>query len=138
MAGWAEDTLAALRRDGFRGGGARRAVIQALGAEDCCLSAPDMVARLHASGHEVGVASVYRVLDLLVERGHVQKLDVGAGSALYEARHGHHHHHVVCGNCGKVEPFDDPALEVALERAQARLGAAAHEVVLHAPCDDCG
>ncbi|MHB8470135.1 MAG: Fur family transcriptional regulator [Gaiellaceae bacterium] len=140
MIAWADETLGALRRAGFRGGGARRAVIRVLGDEHCCLSAPEILARLRERGDEVGPASVYRVLDLLVERGHVQKLDVGAGSALYEARHDHgHHHHVVCGSCGKVEPFADPALEAALERAQARLGhaAATHEVVLHAPCGEC-
>ena len=141
MRSWVEETLADLRRAGYRGGGARRAVIRLLGEEDCCLSAQQIVNRLREEEHDIAPASVYRVLDLLVEHGYVQKLDVGAGTALYEARHRHgHHHHVVCGNCGKVEPFDDPELEQALEQAQARLGhaAATHEVVLHSHCDDCG
>ena len=50
-----------------------------------------------------------------------------------------HHHHLVCDDCGKVEPFTDETLERALERAAGRLGYAMeqHEVVLRGACDDC-
>jgi Fur family ferric uptake transcriptional regulator len=50
-----------------------------------------------------------------------------------------HHHHVVCDDCGKVEPFADPSLERAIDAASERLGYAveAHEVVLHGACGAC-
>ena len=89
----------------------------------------------------MGVASVYRALDTLVELRLVQRVDIGDGIARFEpAREGHdHHHHLVCDDCGKVEPFTDETLERALERAAGRLGYAMeqHEVVLHGACDDC-
>jgi Fur family ferric uptake transcriptional regulator len=84
---------------------------------------------------------VYRVLDLLVSEGYVQKIDVGAGMSRYEPIHsgGEHHHHLVCDSCGKVEPFADSGLERALGRVEQRSGydVSVHDVVLHGACDTC-
>jgi Fur family transcriptional regulator, ferric uptake regulator len=137
---WRERTGTALREAGFRAGGAREAVLDALAGQDCCASAQEIHERLRAGGRAAGIASVYRVLDQLAELRLVQRVDVGDGVARYEPAHGDdHHHHVVCGDCGKVEPFSDPSLETAIERASGRLGYAvdAHEVVLRGECGDC-
>ena len=137
---WLEATRAALREAGFRSGGARTAVLEALARETCCVSAQELHARLRADGRTVGVATVYRALDTLAELRLVQRVDVGDGIARYEVALGdRHHHHVVCGDCGKVEPFSDPTLERALEQVSSRVGyvVAGHEVVLRGECDDC-
>jgi Fur family ferric uptake transcriptional regulator len=139
--GWVDGTLGALRDDGYRNGGARRAVVELLGRQDCCLTAQEIFDRLRGEGRQVGIASVYRVLDLLSDKGLVQRIDVGGGSARYEPVHasGEHHHHLVCDDCGKVEPFEDAALEAALARIAGGRGYAleAHEVVLHGGCGAC-
>jgi Fur family transcriptional regulator, ferric uptake regulator len=137
---WLETTRTALREAGLRSGGARAAVVEGLAREPCCVSAQELHARLRAEGRTVGVATVYRVLDTLAELRLVQRVDVGDGIARYEpALDEGHHHHVVCGDCGKVEPFSDPTLERALEQASARVGyaVAGHEVVLRGECGDC-
>jgi Fur family ferric uptake transcriptional regulator len=138
---WTEQTLSGLNAAGYRSGGARRAVVQLLARQGCCLTAQQIFDTLRQEGRPIGAASVYRVLDLLVEAGFVQKLDIGTGTAYYERRHddGEHHHHVVCTSCGKVQAFADAELERALVRAQERLGysGATHELVLHAACADC-
>ncbi len=66
----------------------------------------------------------------------------GDGIARFEAalpEGEHHHHHLVCSDCGRVEPFSDDGLELALERVAGKLGYAMdqHEVVLHGACGDC-
>ena len=138
---WSEDALGALRSDGFRRGGARQAIIELLGRQPCCLSAIEIFDTLRAEGTQVGIASVYRVLDLLVERRLVQRVDVGGGHVRYEPVHksGEHHHHVVCDDCGKIGAFSDAELERALREVEGRIGysIAAHEVVLHGECADC-
>jgi Fur family transcriptional regulator, ferric uptake regulator len=137
---WLETTRDALREAGLRSGGARTAVVEALAREPCCVSAQELHGRLREGGRTVGVATVYRVLDTLAELRLVQRVDVGDGIARYEpALAEEHHHHVVCGDCGKVEPFSDPTLERALEQASARVGyaVAGHEVVLRGECGDC-
>jgi Fur family ferric uptake transcriptional regulator len=139
--GWVDGTLGALRDDGYRNGGARRAVVELLGRQDCCLTAQEIFDRLRGEGRQVGIASVYRVLDLLSDKGLVQRIDVGGGSARYEPVHasGEHHHHLVCDDCGKVEAFADDELELVLGRVESRTGysVAAHDVVLRGACADC-
>jgi len=138
---WADDTIARLRARGHRTGSAQRAVVHLLAAQDCCLSAQEIFDHLRASDRAVGLASVYRVLDLLADGGFVQRIDVGAGVARFEPAHatGDHHHHLVCDDCGKVEAFSDERLEQALRQVEGRVGyaVAAHEVVLHGECTDC-
>ena len=139
---WITETTAALARAGYRSGGARRAVIELLGRQDCCLSAQEIFDLLRADGRAVGIASVYRVLDLLTEKGFVQRVDIGAGTARYEPAHSageHHHHHLVCDDCGRVEAFADDELERALAKVERRTGysVAGHDVVLRGACRDC-
>ena len=138
---WAEHTLGELLGKGFRNGGARRAVIELLSAQDCCLTAQEIFDGLRASGRRVGIASVYRVLELLTAEGFVQRIDLGAGTSRYEPIRpgGDHHHHLVCDSCGKVEAFEDPGLEQAIHRLEDTSGyaVAGHDVVLHGACADC-
>ena len=137
---WTEQTLALLTAEGFRRGGARRAVIELLGHEDCCLSAQEIFDTLRARKRRVGIATVYRVLELLSERGLVQRVELGSGTARYEAmRREAHHHHFVCEGCGKIEAFADSGLERALQRVEgsSRYEVAAHDVVLRGACREC-
>ena len=138
---WTEETLADLGEAGYRSGGARRAVIELLGRQDCCLTAQEIFDGLRAEGRTVGLASVYRVLELLSEKGFVQRIDVGAGTTRFEPLHrsGEHHHHLVCDDCGKVEAFADEELERAMRRVEGRTGysVAGHDIVLRGACRDC-
>ena len=96
---------------------------------------------MRARGARVGIASVYRALDGMDELGLVQRIDLGDGVARFEPAHagGDHHHHLVCDDCGKVEPFEDAGLESAIERVADGRGytVAAHDVVLRGACEDC-
>lgn len=138
---WAEATVGVLLRKGLRKGGARRAVIELLATQDCCLSAQQIFDRLRDSGRTVGIASIYRVLELLTSEGLVQKLDLGSGVARYEPVRSasHHHHHLVCKSCGKVEAFEDRELERAIHRLQEDSGyvVSGHDVLLRGSCSDC-
>src|SRR5581483_11955080 len=94
---WADATLNALLAKGLRRGGARRAIVELLGEQHCCLTAQEIQDKLRASDRKVGIASVYRILDLLTSEGFVQKIDLGSGIYRYEPiqPHGDHHHHLV-------------------------------------------
>ena len=139
--GWSESALARLRETSGRSGGARRLVVEFLGDQDCCLSAQEIHDGVRAAGSRIGIASVYRALEGLDELGLAQRVDLGDGVARFERAEagGEHHHHLVCDDCGKVEPFEDHALEAAIERVSVGRGysVAAHDVVLRGACDDC-
>ena len=138
---WTEHTLSELKRAGHKAGGARSAVVSLLAGQHCCLSAQEIFDALRAEGRKVGIASVYRVLELLSGLQLVQRIDVGDGVARYEPAHpgGEHHHHLVCDDCGRVVAFEDERLEQALDGLSGRLGheIAAHDVVLRGECSDC-
>jgi Fur family transcriptional regulator, ferric uptake regulator len=138
---WANDALETLDRAGYRRGGARRAVVDLLGRQSCCLSAQEIFDGLRKARRPVGIASVYRALDALVDLRLVKRVDAGDGIARYEPApsNGEHHHHLVCRDCGRVEAFTDPQLERAIDRVAGGLGYAVdeHEVVLTGACADC-
>ena len=138
--GWTEHARAVLSRSGHRSGEARAAVIELLGEQRCCLSAQEIFDALRHAHRPVGFATVYRVLDVLLQRGLIQRVDLG-GVARYEPAlaSGEHHHHLVCDDCGRVEPFADAPLERALERVGGGLEyeIGAHDVVLRGSCVDC-
>lgn len=138
---WSDATLESLRRQGHRDGGARRAVIELLGRQQCCLTAHEIFDSVRRERGRIGIASVYRSLEQLARDGFVQRIDFGAGTSRFEPirTDGHHHHHVVCDDCGKVEAFADDELERALRSVEARsdYAIANHEVVLRGACGDC-
>jgi Fur family transcriptional regulator, ferric uptake regulator len=136
LAEWVETASVAVGR----GGKARHAVIQHLARQDCCLSATEIFDGVRAEGKAVGLASIYRALEQLSKLRLVQRVDLG-DVARYEPAlpSGDHHHHVVCDDCGKVEPFSDNPLEVALDGLGGRLGyeLEGHDVLLRGSCAEC-
>jgi Fur family transcriptional regulator, ferric uptake regulator len=138
---WLEHAVGELRRAGYRTGGARTAVVELLAQQNCCLSAQEIFDELREQDRRVGIASVYRSLDVLVGMKLVQRLEMGEGIARYEPAHagGNHHHHVVCEQCGTVAAFEDDRLEEAVEGLAGRLGyeLEGHEVVLRGRCPNC-
>jgi Fur family ferric uptake transcriptional regulator len=140
-ADWKENAIQALSDAGHRAGGARTAVVEAMARQSCCLSARELEARLRRSGSGVGLASVYRALDVLHGLALVQRVDLGDGEVRYEPvlPGGEHHHHAVCDSCGKVTAFEDERLEEDLDRLASRLrhSIKTHELVIHGACGQC-
>lgn len=138
---WTTDALESLEAAGYRRGGARAAVVDLLGRQNCCLSAQEIFDRLRKARRPVGIASVYRALEVLADLRLVKRVDAGDGIARFEPApvDGDHHHHLVCRDCGKVEAFSDSRLERAIDRVAGGLGYSVdeHEVVLVGACEDC-
>ena len=141
MSTWTEHALTTLEREGYRAGAARRTVVELLGRQACCLSAKEITAALRDEGREVGLASVYRALELLDQLRLVQRLDAGEGVVRYEPAHdsGHHHHHIVCDRCGDFATYEDEDLERAIGALAERLSwqVGSHDVVLRGTCPRC-
>lgn len=138
---WAEHALAMLGEAGYRRGGARTAVVEALARHDCAVSALALEEELRRRKVHVGRASIYRALDVLEELGLVQRFEVERGIASYERvnLNGHHHHHAICRSCGRMEPFEDRSLERAIKQVSdlVPFEIAEHDVVLRGLCERC-
>jgi Fur family transcriptional regulator, ferric uptake regulator len=138
---WTDHAHLKLSRAGHRAGGAREEVLGLLARQDCCLSAQEIHDALRTGGGKaVGLASVYRALDVLAQLKLVHRIDVD-GVACYEPADpsGDHHHHAICDRCGKLDPFEDAEIERLLHDVGERLGyeIGAHDVVLRGACPDC-
>ena len=103
-------------------------------------SAQEIHDRLRDEGRGVGLASVYRALELLANLKLVHRVEVD-GTACFEPADpsGEHHHHAICERCGKLAPFEDAELERLLDGVGARLGyeIGGHDVVLRGACPEC-
>ena len=141
MGDWTAHALTTLEREGYRAGPARRTVVELLGRQHCCLSAKEIEEALRAEGREVGLASVYRALEVLDQLKLVQRLDAGEGVVRYEpaTSGGEHHHHIVCDRCGGFATYEDAELEQAIHRLAERLSwtVGSHDVVLRGTCPGC-
>lgn len=138
---WQDHARAVLAAAGHRNAQGRSALIELLDSQPCALTAQEIDRTLRARGRPVGLATVYRNLELLVELKLVGRLDVGQGTARFERLlpTGEHHHHLVCDRCGRVTPFDDHGLEQSIQRLsrQVDFQVAEHDVVLHGACATC-
>ena len=127
-----------LSREGLKRGGARERVIELLADQAVRAQRGRDRGRAASRGRPTGRASIYRVLDLLVEHGLVERLAVGDGQARFERADpdGEHHHHLVCDRCGRLVAFDDPGLERAIDSLSERLGVRieSHDVLLRGAC----
>ncbi len=138
---WVGHAHATLERDGYRLSAPRSAIVETLADLGCSVTAKEIADRLHERGHDVGVASIYRTLDLLDRLRLAKRVDSGEGVARYEPvdPSGEHHHHLVCGSCGEVRAFEDTELERAIERLANRVDYTVdgHDVTLRGECPAC-
>jgi len=75
------------------------------------LSAEDLYKKLLEQGDEVGVATVYRVLNQFDDAGIVTRHHFEGGKSVFELANQQHHDHLVCLKCGEVIEFNDHLIE---------------------------
>lgn len=91
---------------------------------------------------EIGLATVYRTVQLLEDLGVVSKLDLNDGCYRYELVHedeNHHHHHLICSNCGKVIEVQGDLLEVLEHEIESKYDFKIknHSVKFYGICNEC-
>ena len=107
------------------------------------LSAEDVHDILRTEKAEIGLATVYRTLELLSDLGILQKMEFGDGCSRYEVNDTdptrHHHHHLICTKCGKVEEFDEDLLESLEADIERKTGFRTldHQVKFFGICKEC-
>jgi Fur family ferric uptake transcriptional regulator len=90
----------------------RERVAELVLASDDHLSVVQIRRALRERGAAVGLATIYRTMDLLVKSGLVRAHDFGQGFRRYEPMPGQaHHHHLICVRCGAVAEFAHERLE---------------------------
>lgn len=128
----------ALRTAGLRATSQRIEVLAALSGVHDDATAQSLHERLHAAGHELGLATVYRTLATLVEVGLVDAMQHGHGTCYRVCAPGHHHH-LTCVACHTVIEVHDCEVGSWAGRVAANHGFSdvRHIVELRGTCADC-
>lgn len=91
---------------------------------------------------EVGLATVYRTVQLLLELKLIEKLNLDDGYIRYEIggySDKHQHHHLICTNCGKVLEVKDDLLDELESRIihSYKFKITDHNVKFYGYCSEC-
>jgi len=135
----ARDAGAILRRVGIRSTPQRLEVLKALTSVPNDATAQELHARLRRRGSRIGLATVYRTLAALSERGIIDTLTHRQGEASYRLCGEGHHHHLTCTSCNRVVELEGCSLEAWLAEVGRQQGftLTSHQVELAGLCSDC-
>jgi Fur family ferric uptake transcriptional regulator len=101
-----------LRKAGLKVTQPRKLILELLDAKrNKHLTADDIYRLLIQAGEDIGLATVYRVLNQFEAAGLVVKHNFEGGQAYYELDSGEHHDHMVCVETGKVIEFSNKEIE---------------------------
>ncbi len=117
----------------------RQVVTEALNELDQFRSAQDIHTLLTERGETVGLATVYRTLQLLAEAEIVDVVRSDAGESLYRQCSTGHHHHLVCRACGRTIEIEGPAVERWADAEAAKHGFSdvSHVLEVFGTCGNC-
>ncbi|MBP3232414.1 transcriptional repressor [Anaerovibrio sp.] len=109
------------------------------------LSAEEVHRILRDKDYDIGLATVYRTLELMCspEMGILQKMEFGEKKARYELKkfepNAHQHHHLICKKCDKVIEFSEDMLEELEEKIakECNFKIIDHQVIFYGYCQEC-
>jgi len=117
----------------------RQVVADALAELETFCSAQEIHAMLTERGETVGLATVYRTLQLFTESGDLDALRGDDGETRYRQCSSGHHHHLVCRACGRTVEVEGPTVERWADRVSAEHGftQVSHQLEIFGNCPDC-
>lgn len=135
-----------LKEKGLKVTKQRLAVLQTLAKyPGSHLAAEELFELMHKEYPEIGLATIYRTLQLLHEMQLIDSIHLNDGCVRYEMGHvfeedsRHSHHHLICQVCGRVIPFTDDLLEELEAHIEAETGFQVldHELKVYGRCREC-
>lgn len=135
-----------LRERGLKVTNQRLLILETLArSEDRHLTVEEIYDSVKEQCPGIGLATVYRNIQLLLSLNLIESISLGDGCARYEIGKlqadikEHRHHHLICKECGKVISFRDDLLEELEEKIHRTVSFQVmdHEVKLYGYCKDC-
>ncbi|AEF03360.1 ferric iron uptake transcriptional regulator [Alteromonas naphthalenivorans] len=102
------------------------------------ISAEDVYKILIEQEEEIGLATVYRVLNQFDDAGILNRHHFEGGKSVFEISHKEHHDHLVCLKCGKVIEFEDDIIEQRQDMIAKKhnIKLTHHSLYLYGECTD--
>ncbi|HEV7726729.1 MAG TPA: transcriptional repressor [Modestobacter sp.] len=117
----------------------RAAVVTVFDGLEGFHSAQEVHARMRASGDSIGLSTVYRAVQSLVDDGELDSIRTDTGEAVYRRCSTQHHHHLVCRSCGRAVEVAGPAVERWADRVADEHGFTdvSHTLEIFGTCAAC-
>jgi Fur family transcriptional regulator, ferric uptake regulator len=128
-----------LQREGLRLTRSRQTILRVLADSPDHLKVAEIHRRALIVDPKIGLASVYRTMDLLTRLGLVRQVQMNHRHRHYAPAADDHGHHLVCNGCGRVVEFSDcqvDKLAKTLAR-RTRFVIEGHSIELYGRCPDC-
>jgi Fur family transcriptional regulator, ferric uptake regulator len=95
-----------LTENGYKITGPRLAILDYLVHEKGHHNITDIYEKIRLKNENIGMATIYRTIDLFLELGIVRVLTLKNSQPCFEVNWpGDHHHHLVCTECGHIIEF---------------------------------
>ncbi len=107
---------------GLKMTGQRRVIARVLSEAEDHPDVEELYRRATTLDSRISVATVYRTVRLLEEKGILERRDFGGGRARYEATEHGHHYHLIDIETGRVIEFEDAEHEQLMRQIATRLG----------------
>jgi len=117
----------------------RRAILHVLGDASEHLKIAEVHRRARTLDPRIGLASVYRTMDLLARLHLVTRVHMDHRHRHYARQSQDHGHHLVCNGCGRVVEFSEchvDRLAQSLAR-RTKFQIEGHSIELFGRCPDC-
>lgn len=109
------------------------------------MAAEEIFEQIVSDFPEMGLATVYRTLQLLLEMQLIDRINLDDGCVRYEIGHlfegeaKHNHHHLICRTCGEVLPFEADLLDDLEKQIESTTGfhVLDHELKFFGQCKKC-
>ncbi len=94
---------------------------------------------LRHAGEDIGLTTVYRTLQLMVEAEQLDAIRTDDGETAYRRCSTGHHHHLVCRTCGRTVEVEGPAIESWSDQVAAEHGftEVEHQLEIFGVCGSC-
>lgn len=130
-----------LKNNGLKFTKQREVVLKTLYEKNDHFTPEDLYIYLKASYPElnIGIATVYRTLNLLEESHMATSISFGVAGKKFELANKPHHDHMICKRCGLIIEFQNDKIEqLQLEIAKAnRFHITSHLMQLRGLCEEC-
>lgn len=124
-----EELIRHVQEHGYRLTAARKHVIKVLCDNHQYLGAYEIHGFLEKQGLHIGVASVYRVLQLLNSLSLLQREEFGSAGERFRLGTSDqvHAHQLVCSKCGQMQEFADCPISGMAKKVESESGFRIHE-----------
>lgn len=104
------------------------------------IEAEELFYHLRKKSAKISLATIYRTLERLSQKGLIKKVNFGDGYMRYEINLSDiHHDHLICEECGKIIEFFNPEIEGLQNNicSEYNFQSTHHTTIIHGTCEDC-